>query len=48
MIYHTRDEARVDVIKYIEMFYNSERLHSYLGYKNPNDFEKDFILANAA
>ena len=48
MIYNTRDEARVDVIKYIEMVYNSERLHSYLGYKNPNDFEKDFILANAA
>jgi hypothetical protein len=30
------------------MFYNSNRLHSYLEYKNPNDFEKNFILANAA
>jgi len=30
------------------MFFNSQRLHSYLGYKNPNDFEKDFILASAA
>jgi len=36
------------VIHYIEMFYNSHRLHSYLEYKNPNDFEKNFILANAA
>jgi len=30
------------------MFYNSNRLHSYLGYKNPNDFEKNFTLAKAA
>ena len=25
---------------YIEMFYNSERLHSYNGYLSPNDYEK--------
>jgi len=30
------------------MFYNSHRLHSYLGYKNPNEFEKSFMSANAA
>jgi len=48
MLYRTRNDARNDVIKYIEMFYNSQRLHSYLGYKQPNDFEKSFILANAA
>ncbi len=38
--YSTREEARMDVIDYIEMFYNSYRLHSSLGYANPNDFEK--------
>jgi putative transposase len=27
-IYLTRKEAKADVIDYIEMFYNSERLHS--------------------
>jgi len=48
IIYRTRSDARGDVIKYIEMFYNSNRLHSYLEYKNPNDFEKNFMLAKVA
>jgi putative transposase len=38
--YATREEARDDVIDYIEMFYNSERKHSYLGYVSPNEFER--------
>jgi putative transposase len=38
--YETRQEARADVIDYIEMFYNSTRLHSYLGYTSPNEYEK--------
>jgi putative transposase len=38
--YATRQEARDDVIEYIEMFYNSKRLHSYLGYVSPHDFER--------
>jgi putative transposase len=29
-----------DIVDYIEMFYNSERLHSYAGYLCPNDYEK--------
>jgi putative transposase len=37
--YETRQEARDDVIDYIEMFYNSTRMHSYLGYMSPNDYE---------
>jgi putative transposase len=47
-IYYTRDEGRRDVIEYIEMFYNSHRLHSFLGYKSPNDFEKNATLTKAA
>jgi putative transposase len=47
-IYSTRDRARRDVIDYIEMFYNSKRLHSFIGYKNPNDFEKRIELSEAA
>ena len=38
--YATRQEARADVIDYIEMFYHSTRLHSYLGYISPNIFER--------
>ncbi len=37
--YLTREEARTDVIDYIEMFYNSIRLHSSIKYKSPNSFE---------
>jgi putative transposase len=37
--YTTRQEARADVVEYIEMFYNSRRKHSYLGYISPNEYE---------
>ena len=37
--YVTRAEARADVVDYIEMFYNSWRKHSYLGYVSPNEYE---------
>ena len=43
-LYLTRGEARLDVIDYIEMFYNSRRLHSHLGYVSPNQFEKEAKL----
>jgi putative transposase len=34
------DEVRHEIVNYIEMFYNSERLHSFIGYLCPNDYEK--------
>ncbi len=37
--YQTRYEAQQDVLNYITMFYNSFRLHSYLDYKSPNQYE---------
>jgi putative transposase len=37
--YQTRSSAQQDVLQYISMFYNSHRLHSYLGYKSPNQYE---------
>ncbi len=45
-IYVTREEAKADVIDYVEMFYNSSRLHSTLGYVSPMQFEKQFLLNN--
>jgi putative transposase len=47
-IYSTREETRQTVIDYIEMFYNSHRLHSSLGYVSPNDFEMNFVLKKIA
>ena len=37
--YQNRYEAQQDILRYISMFYNSCRLHSYLGYVSPNEFE---------
>jgi len=41
----TRQEARDEVIDDIEMFDNSRRKHSYLGYVSPNEFEKLAVVA---
>ena len=35
----TAEEVKNDIIDYIEMFYNSERLHSFNGYLSPNEYE---------
>ncbi len=37
--YLTRQQAKMDVVDYIEMFYNSQRLHSTLNYMSPVQFE---------
>jgi putative transposase len=38
--FRTRAEAKAAIVEYIELFYNSRRRHSSLGYLSPNDFEK--------
>lgn len=38
--YRTREEAKLGIFEYVEVFYNRERLHSTLGYVSPEDFEK--------
>ena len=39
--WRSRAEARYDVFEYIEVFYNRERRHSYLGYVSPERFETE-------
>ena len=46
--YKTREAAKRDIVDYIEMFYNSNRRHSYLGYVSPKEFEKLWLLKKAA
>ena len=41
--YQSRLEAHQDVLNYIAIFYNPYRLHSYLGYQSPNQFEKQEV-----
>jgi putative transposase len=46
--FHNQQEARLSVFRYIETFYNSERLHQTLGYLSPNQFEAVHAQATAA
>lgn len=46
--YTSRDEAKKDIVDYIEMFYNCKRRHSYLGNISPRDFEELLLLKKAA
>ena len=39
--YKTRDEARQDIFKYIELYYNRQRMHSAIGYNAPCDLERE-------
>jgi putative transposase len=41
----TRQEARDDIIDDLEMFYNSRRKHSSLGYISPNNYEQFALVA---
>jgi len=45
--YQTREEAKLSVFEYIEVFYNRQRRHSALGYKSPVDFENQFNYINS-
>ncbi len=39
----TRAEARQGIFEYIEMFYNTERRHSALGYLSPDEYERTAV-----
>ena len=44
--YRTREELRLDLFSYINGYYNSKRIHSSIGYKTPNEIEKEFFINN--
>ena len=41
--YPTRQHAMKDIARYIELRYNSKRLHSGLGYKTPHEVHNEYL-----
>ena len=41
--FKTKEEARLKIFEYIEVFYNRQRLHSALEYLSPINYEKQFF-----
>src|SRR5712691_9564428 len=46
--FRTRQEARSAVFDWIEAWYNRERRHSRLGYRSPEQFERDHEMGDCA
>ena len=42
------DSARISIFKYIETFYNSERIHQTLEYQTPDEVERKYNAGLAA
>ena len=40
--FRTRDEARTAIFDYIELFYNRKRIHQSLGYRTPEQVEREW------
>jgi putative transposase len=38
--YETRAQARLDIVNWVEGFYNQKRLHSAVDYRSPADYER--------
>ena len=43
--YTSREQARLDIVNWIEGFYNEKRLHSAIDYRSPADFERSLKAA---
>ena len=41
--YATREEAKLDVFKYLELFYNRKRRHAALGCQSPAAYEEQHL-----
>jgi putative transposase len=42
-VYPTRTKAKQDIARYIEIFYNRQRLHSALGYRTPHEVRTEYL-----
>lgn len=42
--YDNREQAQQDIFKYIEIYYNTKRIHSALGYLTPVQFERNYKI----
>jgi putative transposase len=40
--YATREDAKTDIVEWIEVFYNRQRMHSTLNYCSPVQFEQQY------
>jgi putative transposase len=40
--FHSRDQARLAIFEYIELFYNRKRIHQSLGYRTPEQIEREW------
>ncbi len=43
--WHSRDDARRSIFRYIETWYNHKRRHSTLGYVSPAEYEVQQLMA---
>ena len=37
--YKTKKEARLEILNYLEVYYNDKRHHTSLGYMTPSEFD---------
>jgi transposase InsO family protein len=48
MAYPTRQKAKEDIARYIELFYNRRRIHSALGYRTPHEVRTEYLNSQLA
>ena len=47
-VYPTREHAKNDIARYIELHYNTNRLHSGLNYKTPREVHEEYLSRHSA
>ena len=46
--FKTIREAKLEIVDYIESFYNCKRLHSSIGYKPPREYIQEYFEKKSA